>query len=192
MNKQKILNLLPRHTRKRNRLVGYDYAQDGYYFVTICVIGRQEIFGQIKNEKMILNEYGRIVHNQWLWLEKQYPYIKLDQYVIMSNHVHGIILLNSENINSVGTGRAEINVGTGRDLSLRGIKIKSLSNLVGAFKTTSSKLIRINGLSEFAWQRSFYDHIIRNHKSLQNIRRYIYYNPARWDSDRNNPENLYM
>ena len=87
----------------------------------------------------------------------------------MSNHIHGILIINKR---------------TGLDLSLH--KIKSLSSLIGAFKTTSSKLIHQNGLSDFAWQRSFHDHIIRNDKSLNKIRKYIINNPATWDNDENN------
>ena len=131
---------------------------------------------------MALNEFGKIIKKQWVWLAKQYSYVYLDEYVIMPNHIHGIIGICREQINIVETGR---------DLSLQ-LKIKSLSELIGAFKTTSSKLIRQNGLSDFRWQRSFYDHIIRNAKSLEKIRKYIYYNPVKEEYDRNNSENLFM
>ena len=165
---------------------------------------------EIKNEEMRLNCYGSIVGKQLEWLARQYKYVELDDYVVMPNHVHGIIAINSElaksnQNNTVGICRVNEkiidteSVGTGLDLSLRSdIKILSLSNLMGAFKTTSSKIIHQYGLPEFARQRSFYDHIIRNQKELQNIRKYIYYNPAKWETDRNNPacagrpENLWM
>ena len=108
--------------RKRNRLQNYDYSHGGYYFVTTSTKHHEEFFGNIENNTMILNEYGEIVQKQWLWLADQYEYIKLDEYIVMPNHCHGIVAIDS--------------VGTGRDLSLQG-KIKSLSELIGAFKTTS-------------------------------------------------------
>ena len=83
-------------------------------------------------------------------------------------------------------------VGAGPDLpqQQRTRKIKPLPELIGAFKTTSSKLIHQRGLSEFQWQRNYYDHIIRNEKELDKIRKYIVENPLKWELDRNNPENL--
>lgn len=163
----------PKTTRKLNRLKGFNYSQSGYYFITVCTQNRLECFGNIDNSKMLLNKFGKIIETQWEWLAHQYPYIQLDEFVIMPNHIHGIL----------------INVGTGRDLSLRNQKIKSLSEIIGAFKTTSSKMIHQNGLNEFKWQRSFYDHIIRNEKSLIHIREYIINNPLNWDLDSENQRN---
>ena len=167
--------------RKPTRHSVYDYTMDGCYFVTTCTQNKQNIFGYIKNGDIILNHYGKIVKQQWLWLEKQYPYVLLDEFAVMPNHFHGLLEINTY----------DNNVGTGRDLSLpSNIKIKSLSELIGAFKTTSSKLIHQAGLSDFTWQRSFYDHIIRNEKSLDQIRNYVTYNAFNWNSDRNNIENI--
>ena len=117
--------------RKPNRLKDYDYSTEGYYFVTICVKDKKNVFGGIINDKMALSEYGEIVKKQWCWLEKQYNYIKLDEFSIMPNHFHGIIVYES--------------VGNGRDRSLQSVKIKSLSEIIGAFKTTSSKIIHRQG-----------------------------------------------
>ena len=111
----------------------------------------------------------------------------------MPNHFHGILIIdNSEMGVEAGRDLPEFK-GTSRDMSLRkNIKIKSLSELTGAFKTTSSKQIRNNlSLTEFQWQRSFYDHIIRNEESLVKIREYIQNNPAKWHLDKYNNENLY-
>ena len=159
-----MVYFLPVRNRRRNRLKHYDYSRNGYYFVTICTQNRMWDFGGIKNGEMVLNDNGVIVRKRWKWLAKQYQYVGLDEFVVMPNHLHGIVIIDGCNNN----------VGTGRDLSLRETKIKSLSELVGAFKTTSSKIIRLNGLVDFCWQRSFYDHIIRNDKSLCRIKRYIY------------------
>jgi len=191
--------------RKPNRMKGYDYSQDNLYFVTSCVQDRIRCFGTIANGKMILNEYGQIAEQQWHWLGKQYPYVVLHEFVVMPNHIHGIIEINrsivgtgrdlSDNEYNVtngigrddagigrddaGTGRDD--VGTGHDLSLR---IKSLSELMGAYKTTTSKKIHLLGLVAFAWQRSFHDHIIRDEKSFETISNYIANNPSQWERDK--------
>ena len=164
--------------RKNLRLKGYDYSQNGWYFITSCVQNRRNYFGKIVDGEIVLNKYGKIVKEAWLWLAKQYNYVNLDEFVVMPNHFHGII-----GINVVGTGRdlslrsPDLSLRS-PDLSLRSPdrlsqnlkttdhnlkdlkKIKSLSSLIGAFKTTSSKQIHFyKGLS-FSWQRSFYDVII--------------------------------
>jgi len=163
--------------RKLNRLPRYNYSSSGWYFVTICTKYHEKIFGNIINGKMILNEWGKIVNDQWIWLGNNYRYIYLDYYVIMPNHFHGIIVISQ-------------NVGNGRDRSLRNkLKTKSLSELVGAFKTRSSKFIHRGGLNRFQWQKSFYDHIIRDEKSLNNIRSYIRFNFLNWETDEENPSN---
>lgn len=89
----------PKTTRKLNRLKGFNYSQSGYYFITVCTQNRLECFGNIDDGVNILNEFGNIVNNQWLWLSEQYSYIKLDEFIIMPNHVHGIVLI--ENNDSV-------------------------------------------------------------------------------------------
>ena len=173
--------------RKPNRLERYDYSRPGYYFVTICVKDMARCFGEVVDGKMKLNGFGEIVVDQWLWLKNRYPYIDIDEYIVMPNHVHGIVI-----IKPVGTGRDCMNkhdfrnnaVGTGRDLSLQ--KIKPLSGIIGAFKTRSSKYIHKYGNYHFRWQRSFYDRIIRNEAELNKLRRYVKNNPLKWHLDRNN------
>ncbi|MEK7495535.1 MAG: transposase [Patescibacteria group bacterium] len=161
--------------RKSNRLLNFDYSSSGYYFITICTKNRQEYFGNIINNEMVINEIGKIVEAQWLWLEKQYKHVELDEFKIMPNHFHGIIIIKNKS-NPVGTGL---------DLSLQK-KHLSLSNIIGAFKTTSSIRIHKKGLKIFQWQRSFYDHIIRNEKSFYYICQYIKNNSINWSEDRNN------
>jgi REP element-mobilizing transposase RayT len=148
----------------------------------MCTQDRTEYFGEIKNGGMILNEYGEIARQCWQWLEKQYPYIKLDEFIIMPNHTHGILLIDENGCRD--RSRPVPTEGT--------IKIKSLSELIGAFKTISSKQIHLLGFEIFAWQRSFYDHIIQNEKSLNEIRYYIQTNPANWERDRNNQTDVFM
>jgi REP element-mobilizing transposase RayT len=160
--------------RKLNRLANYNYSLPGYYFITICTKDRVCYFGDVVNGEMVLNGYGRVVEKQWLWLKENFPYVKLDVFQIMPNHFHGILIIEP--------------VGNGLDRSLH--KQLPLSNLVGAFKTTSSKLIRQFGLITFSWQKSFYDHVIRRDESLDKIREYIVNNPKQWELDEENPKNL--
>ncbi|MEA2096916.1 MAG: transposase [Candidatus Cloacimonadota bacterium] len=171
------------HNRKRNRLAGYDYATPGYYFVTICTKGMLEYFGRVQNGKNELNDAGQIVNDRIKWLENHFEYIKIIKFIVMPNHVHFIIQI----IDDVGTGRdlSAVRNRTTRELSLRKPlhKIKSLSELVGAFKTITSKLIHQTGFLDFCWQRSFYDHIIRNDDELIRISDYIEKNPMLWKQD---------
>jgi REP element-mobilizing transposase RayT len=170
------------HKRKANRMIGYDYTQDNLYFVTSCVKNRVCCFGEIISQKMVLNEYGKIAEKQWHWLGQRYSYVRLHQFVVMPDHIHGIIEIN----------RSHVFVGTGRDPSLqkhqhnesiKPIKIKSLSELMGAYKTTTSKQIHLLGFDSFAWQRSFHDHIIRDEKSFINISNYIATNPIKGETN---------
>jgi REP element-mobilizing transposase RayT len=159
--------------RKRTRLIGFDYATPGAYFITTVVKDRLCVFGKIRNGTCLLNPFGQIVEEQWRWLHDQYLYLTMDEFVVMPNHVHGII-----NIADCPDNRS---VGDGRDRSLQ--KIKSLSELIGAFKTTSSKRIHKSGLPAFRWQKSFYERIVRNDQELQRIQEYIHSNPLTWERD---------
>jgi putative transposase len=171
--------------RKRNRLFGYDYSQNNLYFVTICVEDRECCFGTIVGtgrdlsqhnqnpahsenpicQIMQRNQYGTIAYDRLEWLEHQYEYVLLHSYIVMPNHIHAIIEIDSDMA------------------SEQSIKIKSLSELVGAYKTTSSKQIHLAGFSSFSWQRSFHDHIIRNDASYERISNYIETNQERWNTD---------
>ena len=175
--------------RKLNRWFGYDYSMPGHYFVTICTQNRISHFGEIVEGKMVLNEIGKIAEKQLHWVVNQYDYVKLDEYVIMPNHVHVIF----EIINDVKIFGKNADVGNVLERSLRNAdeaKILPLYRIVGAFKTTSSKLIHQQQNNfHFAWQKSFHDRVIREEKELNNRRYYIQQNPARWAEDRNNPIN---
>jgi len=162
--------------RKLNRLRSYDYSQVGSYYLTICTKNKEEFFGGIRNGKMVLNKYGMIISQQWNWLFKQYLYINKDEYIIMPNHFHAVM-----QIHSYERGRDR-----SRPVPTITIKHKSLSELIGAFKTTSSKQIHNLGCNHFLWQRLFYDRIIRNECEYIAIRQYILDNPKNWLTDRNN------
>lgn len=144
--------------------MGYDYSKDGWYFVTICTNSKGNILGEIKDGVMYLNEFGELVRRQWLWMENRFNYLKFDEWIIMPDHIHGIMLIDDV-------------VGNGCDRSVQIQKIKSISELIGAFKTTSSKMVHNLGIIGFRWHKSFYDEIIRDQKSLGRIRKYIIENP---------------
>ena len=178
--------------RKRNRLKNYDYSKPGCYFITICVhpdLKRHNVFGVIKNGKMDLNKYGQILSNQWLWISEQYKHILLDEWVIMPDHFHGIVKIinideNAGNGN-VCVGNGNVCVGNGNVCVGNGLKpfptVKhyGLPEIIRGFKTFSSRGInKINHNTVFRWQKSYYDHIVRDDNSLNRIRQYIINNPV--------------
>lgn len=165
--------------RKLNRLNNFDYSSEGLYFITSCVHDKICHLGEVVNEEMRLNNYGMIAEQQWLWLEEQYSHINLYSYSIMPNHIHGIIEIDKSKIIETDSGNT-----TGTNTPKEPIKIKSISELIGAYKTTTSKHIHLAGLNEFKWQRSFYDHIIRDARSFEKISNYIENNPSNWQDDR--------
>jgi putative transposase len=171
--------LTQKRQRKLQRFRNFDYAESGYYFITICVNKHLNFLGRIDNCEMVFNRYGEIVVDQWKWLQNHFSYVILDEWIVMPNHLHGIVIIDNNEM---------IEVGNGCDRSLP--RVKSLSELIGAFKTTSSKRIHQAGLNDFAWQKSFYDHIIRNERSLNKIREYIFMNPVSWEIENGHLENI--
>jgi REP element-mobilizing transposase RayT len=147
-------------------MLGYDYSQDNLYFVTICVKDMVCTFGNVENQQMILNDYGEIVKKQWFWLADQYSYINLHAFVVMPNHIHGIVEIKRNNA------------------VIENQKIKSLSQIIGALKTTASKQIHLSGKPNFVWHRSFHDHIIRSEEAFEKISNYIENNPMKWKGDK--------
>jgi REP element-mobilizing transposase RayT len=173
-----------KHHRRSIRLKGWDYAAPGAYFVTICAHQRQELFGEVVGGEMRLNEYGQIAAARWRWLADQYPYVRLDEWVIMPNHMHGVLMMVDDEAAGRGGSRP---APTRPDAPKR----KPLDQLIGAFKTVSAK--HINQLRQTSgapiWQRNYYEHIIRDERELTAIRRYIRNNPLKWSLDRDNRGN---
>ena len=172
-----------KHHRRSIRLQGYDYSRPGGYYVTIVVDGRECLFGEIVNGEMVLNDYGRIVAEVWQWLQEQYPYIELLAWVIMPNHIHGIIIIHEDGRG--GSRSAPTPYGDAAGTA----KIKPLGSLIGAFKTVSTKKINIlrNTEGGVVWQRNYYEHIIRDDNDYNRIHNYIIDNPAAWGDDDENP-----
>ncbi|HEY5536075.1 MAG TPA: hypothetical protein VIL99_14210 [Ignavibacteria bacterium] len=173
------------HERKLIRLPGFDYSASRYYFFTICVKDHIQSFGLVEDGTMRLSENGIVALEQWRWLKDQYPYSDLIAFVVMPDHVHGIIHIDSDYYKNHVKNGDNYNVGNGRDRSLQEhinkyMKIKSLPELIGAYKTTVSKRIHLQGDGNFKWQKSFHDHIVRNQRSLYRIISYIETNPGKW------------
>lgn len=188
-----------KHHRRSIRLQGYDYSQAGAYFITICTWQRECLFGEITDGEMQLNRWGEIVHLHWQNLPKYHHHLELDEFVIMPNHLHGIIVLINNNNNSVGAGLADMSgqkqttfqQNPPSPMVQPQTQPKKLSEIIRGFKTFSAR--RINQMRRNCgvpvWQRNYYEHIIRNEESLQHIRQYIINNPLTWELDQLHPHN---
>lgn len=168
--------------RKRTRKPGIDYTRLGFYFVTICTKQKEEILGKVVGENMELNDYGRIVKECWLGLPDHYSCCRLHEFVVMPNHVHGII----EIVCGPCVGKDSY-VGAGLRPARSCSHPASLSEIIRAFKSFSSRIINKkypSGL--FQWQRSFHDRAIRDKGELTAIARYIINNPRHWAEDEEN------
>ncbi|HAI74128.1 MAG TPA: transposase [Candidatus Moranbacteria bacterium] len=199
---------------KSTRLKKYDYSQDGAYFITVCTKDREHFFGEIIDEKLQETKQSKICMACWLDLPNHYSNCILDEFVIMPNHAHGIIVIQNHNnlsiaVKNISTDqtfakkRSSIEivlpVETGFkpvsiSVDVRKTKRHSVSEIMRGFKTFTAR--KINDYSKTQglpfWQSRFYDRIIRNEDELNRIREYIFNNPANWEKDRNNMENMYM
>jgi REP element-mobilizing transposase RayT len=165
------MQVLPR--RKSLRLRQYDYSQAGAYFVTICTHDRRHLLGRIEGGKIQVNACGQIIRTVWENLAIKFKDIGLDAFVVMPNHIHGIIIVGAQFIApTVGVMN----------------HAPTLGDIVRSFKAISTRLIRKNHNKGFNWQRNYYEHVIRDETSLNRIREYILTNPLRWDLDRENPQ----
>ena len=192
---------MPYKSQKQYRYKGYNYAQDGFYFVTICCKNREMFFGDVIAGKMQLSKIGKIAEKFYLKIPDHFLFIKLDKFVIMPNHIHGIIEIDNETAGirqcNVGTGQCPVptnmNANKNNGSTFGHVTPKSLSVIVGSFKSATTKNVNLKfNETGFAWQKRFYDRIIRNNDELNRIRQYIMDNPLRWELDRNNSDGLYM
>lgn len=168
------------------RLPGYDYSQPGAYFITIVTHNRQCLFGNIIDNEMMLNEFGVLVKNEWLKTGIIRPNIVIDAFVVMPNHLHGILII-TDNDDGYSRGDTLQRVST-KTIEQFGKPTKnSIPTIVRLFKSTTTK--QINQLHQTPmqplWQRNYYEHIIRNEVELNRIRQYIIDNPKKWKTDEN-------
>ena len=170
--------------RRSIRLKEYDYSQNGGYFITICTNGGECLFGNIVIGEMQLNKYGIIIRKEWLKTGEMRSNLLIDEFIIMPNHLHGIIMIMD---NCRGTlQRAPTVEQFGKPVS------NSIPTIIRLFKASTTKQINqvrhTSGTS--IWQRNYYEHVIRNEEDLKQIREYIVNNPRKWELDSENPENI--
>lgn len=194
-----------KHHRRSIRLQGYDYAQEGAYYVTIVTWRREFLFGEIVNSEMMLSPYGEIVQKWWQEIPVHFTNVETGAFVIMPNHVHGIIYIldgrgtvpvpkdDGENIITPNTEMFGVIEG-GETPPLRIFNgTPTLGQIVAYFKYQSTKEMNkvetADAVTKF-WQRNYYEHIIRNETDLQNKTDYIEANPHLWDEDDENPANM--
>ena len=195
-----------KHHRRSIRLKGYDYSQEGAYFVTMVTWQREFLFGNIANQEMMLSQYGEIVQKWWQEIPVHFPNVETGAFVIMPNHVHGIIYIFEERRGTVPVPEddGENSISQNDDMSgenlggetppLRGFDgIPTLGQIVAYFKYQSTKEMNKadnTGTVTKFWQRNYYEHIIRDETDLQNKTDYIESNPRLWDEDDENPVNV--
>jgi REP element-mobilizing transposase RayT len=189
--------------RRSPRLPGYDYSQSGAYFVTICTNDRLCLFGDLTDGVMSLNPAGDMVCKAWSELPERYQGVNIDAFVVMPNHVHGIIVLNSIDVGTAPRGRPYSSPFTvdDNDRQPQGVAPTdglpmSLPDIVHRLKSWTTKLYS-DGVKQYEWtpfhdrlwQHNYYEHVIRNESDLHRIRQYILENPAAWSNDEENPNN---
>jgi len=140
------------------RLRGWDYRRSGIYFVTICVKGRDRCLGEVTDGRFSASRYGDLVAREWQEIPGSFPRVKLDAWIVMPDHIHGLLALEPAAEESV----------------------LSLGVIIGQFKSNATKAIRMSGYRVFSWQERFHDRVIRDQEELETVRAYILENPRRW------------
>ncbi len=202
------------HHRQSTRLQNYDYSTTGTYFITICAFERQCLFGAVVEAEMRLNIIGEVVSRCWHDIQRHFPHVALDEFVVMPNHLHGLIhIIDCEDKSSfhtslpVGTKQASPSLTRSSGKTTKGkadepfslplqdkhgTAAGSLGAIVQNFKSISSR--KINKINDQCgvkiWQRNYYDRIIRNETELETCRDYIANNPLKWALDDNNPAHV--
>jgi putative transposase len=170
------------------RLANWDYGAHGLNFVTICTKDKQNYFGEIvsgmQNETLSIASLrstviGETAFKFWEQIPVyHHPFVELDEFIVMPNHVHGIIFINKPDNEQWQKNKF-------------GPQSGNLASVIRGYKAAVKKYATINQI-DFAWQSRYFDRVIRSDKELQNIRSYIFNNPANWEAEKNNPENLFM
>lgn len=170
-----------RYHRRSIRLKGYDYSRAGAYFITVCTHHRECLFGEIIDGEMKWNECGETARRCWLEIPHHFPHVELDEFVVMPNHVHGILVI------------VENDVGANNHSPLPGATpfrspSRAIGSIIRGYKIGVTKWFHQNTDIHLVWQRNYYEHIIRDERSLHRIRQYIRDNPQHWHLDQENPQ----
>jgi len=177
---------LEKDGRSSFRLKDYDYSQAGAYFVTICTQKGKSILGKVVEEEMVLNKYEQIVEQSWNELSSHFLNTEMDWFVVMPNHIHGIIAIDDECRGGVSPPMGESAFGGSP------LQKPRLGQIVAYFKYQTTKLINESRSTPGmrVWQRNYYEHVIRNENKLNKIRYYIQTNPLKWHLDRENQQRV--
>lgn len=183
-----------RHYRRSIRLKGYDYSQAGAYSVTIVAQDRACLFGEVVGGEMWLNDAGGMIARAWETLPNRFPSVQLDTFVVMPNHMHGIIVTVGATLVVAPSDANEQNkIVTAGDRATTRVA-PTVGNIIGAFKSLTT-VEYVHGVKQSGWmafrmklwQRNYHEHVIRNEASLHAIREYIVNNPLQWELDEENP-----
>lgn len=185
------------YNRQSKRLQGYDYSSPGYYFVTIVSHNRLPIFGEIIQDQIQLSYIGKIVVDCWLEIPKHFQSVTLDEYVVMPNHFHSIVnIIEHQNVGArheASSFRRQASLYSTNDQNPKpkGSPPKSLSAIIGSFKSEATKRIHKAGLikDQNIWQRNYYEHVIQDDEDYQRIVEYIRFNPINWEADQESVTN---
>jgi len=173
------------HERRSIRLKRYDYRSNAYYYITICTISKDLILGHVKNGNVVLNNFGIIAHREWIKTGRIRTYVELDAFIIMPNHVHGIIVIKGHDHDQCRGMACHAHTKNKQIINRKfGKPIKqSLSTIIGSYKSSVSREINKlrNRPGEIFWQRNYFEHIIRNEHELMAIHKYIINNPGNFN-----------
>ena len=156
------------------RLPSWDYGANAPYFVTICTKNKRMSFGRIINNIIKLSPLGKIAQKYWLEIPKHFPFVELGEFIIIPNHIHGIIIINKSIVETQNV--------TSLHKNKFGPQSQNLASIVRGYKSGVTMYARKNNI-EFDWQPRYYDHIIKNYKSWERIQQYILQNPNNWLND---------
>jgi REP element-mobilizing transposase RayT len=178
-----------RYRTESDRLQDWDYAAPGAYFVTMCTQRKRPFFGEIIDDAVRLSPIGQIAEQEWRRTETLRPNLSLDEFIIMPNHLHGIIVL-SEGVETFCKTSLQRPESHAHDKTMSAISPRagSLGVIIRSYKGAVTRWARANGYPHFAWQRGYHDHIVRDQRDLDRIRRYIRQNPLKWALDKYHTE----
>lgn len=174
------------------RLPGKDYADAGMYLMTVCTQDRKHWFGEVQEERMMLNPIGCIVAEEILKTPMLRPNVAIDAWIVMPNHVHMIVEIlpreEMDTVDTVETARCAVSQDVAKLIPLPRLKPNSLGSIVGRIKAAAAYRIHKAGYGNFVWQERFHDSILRTDRAADNARAYVIMNPVAWDRDRNNQQ----
>ena len=176
-----------KHHRRSIRLKEYDYSQQGWYFITLCTKDRKRLFGKVVDSNIKLNEWGKIAEKEWLKTAEIRKNIIIDRYIIMPNHLHGIIgIVDGEAGYSKGTMHRAPTVLAPPKEQFGKPTTNSIPTIIRSYKAVITKTInsRRNTPGSPVWQKNYYERVIRNEPEINRIRKYIIENPAKWQDDK--------